>query len=82
MRLTLVGFVVSLSLSLMSATVIANNKANIDKKQAITLALAEYAGKTLKVSEENTYFVVRILQKDGRIVDLKIDKKTGKVKKD
>ena len=82
MRLTLIGLIVGLSLSLVSATVIASNKTNIDKKQAITLALAKYSGKTLKVSEENTYFVVRILQQDGRIVDLKVDKKTGKVKKD
>ena len=82
MRLTLIGLIVGLSLSLVAATVIASNKTNIDKNQAITLALAEYAGKTLKVSEENTYFVVRILQKDGRIVDLKVDKQTGKVKKD
>ncbi|ALO42369.1 PepSY domain-containing protein [Pseudoalteromonas phenolica] len=82
MRLTLVGFVIVLNLSLISVTTIASNESNIDKKQAITLALAEYAGKTLKVSEENNFFVVRILQKDGRIVDLKVDKKTGKVKKD
>lgn len=82
MRLTLVSFIIGLSLSLVSATISASNKTNIDKKQAITLALAKYAGKTLKVSEENTYFVVRILQKDGRIVDLKVDKNTGKVKKD
>ena len=54
----------------------------ISKKQAVSLALKEYAGKTLKISEESQYFVVRILQSDGRIVDLKINKTTGEVKKD
>lgn len=82
MRLTLVGLLVVLSLSATSFTSLADDKAEIDKKQAITLALAEYTGKTLKVSETKDYFVVRILQNDGRIIDLQVDKKTGKVKKD
>jgi uncharacterized membrane protein YkoI len=82
MRLTLVGLFVVLSLSVTSLSSLANEVIGIDKKQAISLALAEYAGKTLKVSETKDYFVVRILQKDGRIIDLQVDKKTGKVKKD
>ncbi|MAD90962.1 MAG: hypothetical protein CMK64_14770 [Pseudoalteromonas sp.] len=82
MRLTLVGLLVVLSLSAASLSSSANDKSSIDKKQAISLALAEYAGKTLKVSETKEYFVVRILQKDGRIIDLQVNKNTGKVKKD
>lgn len=82
MRLTLVGLLVVLSLSAASLSSSANDKSGIDKKQAISLALAEYAGKTLKVSETKEYFVVRILQKDGRIIDLQVNKNTGKVKKD
>jgi uncharacterized membrane protein YkoI len=69
-------------LSITSLSSLANEVTGIDKKQAISLALAEYAGKTLKVSETKDYFVVRILQDDGRIIDLQVDKKTGKVKKD
>ena len=82
MRLTLVGLLVVLSLSAASLSSSANDKSSIDKKQAISLALAEYAGKTLKISETKEYFVVRILQKDGRIIDLQVNKNTGKVKKD
>jgi uncharacterized membrane protein YkoI len=58
------------------------NPDKVDKKQAIALATKTHAGKTLKVTEQSSHFIVRILQKDGRIIDLKVDKKTGKVEKD
>ncbi|MBD1581653.1 PepSY domain-containing protein [Pseudoalteromonas sp. S16_S37] len=55
---------------------------NIDKKQAIELALAQYQGRTLKITEQSDSFVVRILQTDGRVIDIHVDKKTGAVTKD
>jgi uncharacterized membrane protein YkoI len=82
MRLIVVGLIVCLSLSVLPHTAGAKEITNINKKQAISLALAEYTGKTLKVTENKDFYIVRILQKDGRIIDLKVDKKTGKVKKD
>jgi uncharacterized membrane protein YkoI len=59
-----------------------SNEQAITKKQAVELALASYAGKTLKITEQNDDFIVRILQSNGRIVDLKVNKMTGEVKKD
>ncbi|MFC3034642.1 PepSY domain-containing protein [Pseudoalteromonas fenneropenaei] len=54
----------------------------ITKKQAVELALKEYKGRTLKISDHNDYYVVRILQDDGRVIDVQVDKKTGEVRKD
>ncbi|CAH9051957.1 hypothetical protein PSECIP111951_01681 [Pseudoalteromonas holothuriae] len=60
----------------------ANENKNVNKKQAIELALAEYKGRTLKITEQNDSFIVRVLQTDGRVIDIIIDKKTGTVTKD
>ncbi|ESP92029.1 MULTISPECIES: PepSY domain-containing protein [Pseudoalteromonas] len=54
----------------------------ISKKEAVQLATTKQPGKTLKISLEGDYFVVRILQSDGRIIDVKVHKVTGEVKKD
>ncbi|WP_440055856.1 PepSY domain-containing protein [Pseudoalteromonas sp. T1lg65] len=54
----------------------------ISKKEAVALALDKYSGKTLKISEQGENFIIRILQSDGRVIDLKVNKKTGKVEKD
>jgi uncharacterized membrane protein YkoI len=54
----------------------------VTKKQAVELALDNYAGRTLKITENTDSYVVRILQNDGHVVDIRVDKKTGTVKKD
>ncbi|MCG7535853.1 PepSY domain-containing protein [Pseudoalteromonas sp. OOF1S-7] len=54
----------------------------ISKKQAVKLATDLYSGKTLKISKQGDYYVVRILLDDGRIIDLKVHQVTGEVKKD
>ncbi|KKE80844.1 PepSY domain-containing protein [Pseudoalteromonas luteoviolacea] len=73
-------------LALVSALTInqahATGQNTISKKEAVQLATTKQPGKTLKISLEGDYFVVRILQSDGRIVDIKVHKITGEVKKD
>ncbi|KZN68750.1 PepSY domain-containing protein [Pseudoalteromonas luteoviolacea] len=54
----------------------------ISKKEAVQLATTKQPGKTLKISLEGDFYVVRILQSDGRIIDVKVHKVTGEVKKD
>ncbi|CAM4145640.1 PepSY domain-containing protein [Pseudoalteromonas byunsanensis] len=54
----------------------------ISKRQAVELALAECQGRTLKITEQSDDYIVRILRDDGRVVDIRVDKKTGTVKKD
>ncbi|MBQ4811045.1 hypothetical protein A7985_00860 [Pseudoalteromonas luteoviolacea] len=59
-----------------------NTQDTISKKEAVQLATTKQPGKTLKISLEGDYYVVRILQSDGRIIDVKVHKVTGEVKKD
>ena len=58
------------------------DKVEVSKKKAVILAKQTTDGTTLKISEETLFFTVRILKADGHVVDLKINKKTGEVKKD
>ncbi|TMO95203.1 hypothetical protein CWC14_14895 [Pseudoalteromonas sp. S3260] len=58
------------------------DKIEISKKKAVILAKQTTDGTTLKISEETQFYTVRILKADGHVVDLKINKKTGEVKKD
>ena len=58
------------------------DKIEISKKKAVILAKQTTDGTTLKISEETQSYTVRILKADGHVVDLKINKKTGEVKKD
>lgn len=57
-------------------------KAEISKKQAVELAKKNEDGKTLKITDQNDIYTVRILKNDGHVVDVHVNKKTGKVKKD
>ncbi len=57
-------------------------KAEISKKQAVELAKQNEDGKTLKITDQNDIYTVRILKNDGHVVDVHVNKKTGKVKKD
>jgi uncharacterized membrane protein YkoI len=54
----------------------------VSKKQAVELALKEYSGKTLKITDQGSYYVIRILRDNGRVLDVQVDKKTGAVRKD
>lgn len=73
------GFVSAVQASTMNS-----QKLNVEvgKKKAVILAKRTIGGKTLKITEENEYYTVRILKSDGHVVDLYINKKTGEVKKD
>lgn len=57
-------------------------KVEISKKQAVELAKKNEDGKTLKITDQNNTYTVRILKNDGHVVDVHVNKKTGKVKKD
>lgn len=57
-------------------------KVEISKKKAVELAKKNEDGKTLKITDQNDIYTVRILKNDGHVVDVHVNKKTGKVKKD
>lgn len=54
----------------------------VGKRQAMQIVKNEYPGQVLKVKEKESHFKVRVLQPKGHVVDLKVNKADGKVKKD
>ncbi|KTF18029.1 PepSY domain-containing protein [Pseudoalteromonas sp. H105] len=60
----------------------ATKKAEISKKQAVVIAKKLENGKTLKITDQNDIYTVRILKNNGHVVDVHVNKKTGEVKKD
>lgn len=59
-------------------TTVAYAKA-VDKNQAVKAVKRQYSGKIIKVSNSSDHYKVRLLQKDGRVVNVKVDKASGKV---
>lgn len=57
-------------------------KVEISKKQAVVIAKKLEDGKTLKITDQNDIYTVRILKSNGHVVDVHVNKKTGEVKKD
>ncbi|WP_404340376.1 PepSY domain-containing protein [Pseudoalteromonas mariniglutinosa] len=80
----LLAFCFSLLLTVISyhAYSATDQKPQVSKKQAVALAEEAEDGKTLKITEQKNVYTVRILKTDGRVVDILVNKKTGKVKKD
>jgi len=60
----------------------AMKKVEISKKQAVVIAKKLEDGKTLKITDQNDIYTVRILKSNGHVVDVHVNKKTGEVKKD
>jgi uncharacterized membrane protein YkoI len=80
---TIISIALTVIILFLSPSVFADSESNtVSKKQAVELALKEYSGKTLKITDEGTYYVVRILRDNGRVLDVQVDKKTGAVRKD
>ncbi|MGO2011468.1 MAG: PepSY domain-containing protein [Pseudoalteromonas sp.] len=83
-------FTLSIATSILFLSTALNNvyanqsvqKAEVSKKQAVELAKGSQHGKTLKITEQTNVYTVRILKTDGHVIDVHINKKTGKVKKD
>ncbi|KTG20916.1 hypothetical protein AUR67_08720 [Pseudoalteromonas sp. XI10] len=80
----LLAFSFSLLFALSSFHADANKKQaqQVTKKQAVTIAKKSEDGRTLKITEQDKVFTVRILKTNGHVVDVHVNKKTGEVKKD
>lgn len=57
----------------------ARGNGGISKSQAVKSATARYPGKVVKISGGKSHYQVRVLQKNGRVVIVKVDKKSGRV---
>lgn len=51
----------------------------ISRGQAVKAAVARFPGKVVKISGDKKYYQIRVLQDNGRVVIVKVDKKTGRV---
>lgn len=54
----------------------------ISKEQAARLAQERYPGRILKVHSEQRYHHVRVMQQDGRVVNIIVDSRSGRVKRE
>lgn len=80
----LLAFSFGLLFALSSFNADANKKQpqEVTKKQAVAIAKKSEDGRTLKITEQDKVFTVRILKTNGHVVDVHVNKKTGEVKKD
>ncbi len=69
-------------LSSFHADAIKKQTPEVTKKQAVMIAQKSEDGRTLKITEQDKTFTVRILKTNGHVVDIHVNKKTGEVKKD
>lgn len=65
-----------------SSNVLAKDKQTINKKQAAAIVTKEVPGKIIHVQETKQFYKVRVLRPKGKLVDVNVDKKQGKIKKD
>ncbi len=56
-------------------------KGGISRAKALKVAVAKYPGKVVKISDGKKHYQIRIVQKDGRVVLVEVDKNTGVVRK-
>ena len=81
----IICFVILLSLLPFHSTAAPEPQTKVDKmgkRQAVQIVKKEYPGKVLKVKDQDKHFRVRVLQTQGRVIDVKVNKADGKVKKD
>ncbi|WP_408611346.1 PepSY domain-containing protein [Bowmanella yangjiangensis] len=56
------------------------NKEQLDEAQAAKRAKQQVDGRVLKVEPQKDNYRVKVLQKNGRVVTVDVDKKSGKVR--
>lgn len=76
------AILVVVALLLVAPASVQANRASVDKEQAAELALKQHPGRVLSVKTESQHHRVRVLQRDGRVVTLKVDRRTGRLTKD
>ncbi len=59
-----------------------SQNAVISKEMATQLAQQRYPGKVLKVQSEPQQFKVRVMQADGRVINVVVDGQNGRVKRE
>ncbi|SEA57339.1 PepSY domain-containing protein [Alkalimonas amylolytica] len=69
-------------LSLLPIAASASSSPSVNKEQAAELALQRFPGRVLNVKTEQQNYRIRVLQRDGRVVTVIVDGRTGRVTRD
>ncbi|MEE2000452.1 PepSY domain-containing protein [Alkalimonas sp. MEB108] len=69
-------------LGVLPAAASASNSPTVSKEQATELALQRFPGRVLNVKNEQQNYRIRVLQRDGRVVTVIVDGRTGRVTRD
>tara|TARA_R110000772_G_scaffold218887_1_gene329459 strand:+ start:2005 stop:2280 length:276 start_codon:yes stop_codon:yes gene_type:complete len=72
---------ISLSMGLFGLVYAQDDNAKIDKSQAAQKAQQQVQGRVLKVDQSKNKYRVKVLQKSGRVVNVDVDKRSGRVLK-
>tara|TARA_R110000744_G_scaffold31715_18_gene74540 strand:+ start:537 stop:812 length:276 start_codon:yes stop_codon:yes gene_type:complete len=78
---TLFILFISLSSGLLGHAYAQDDSAKIDKNQAAQKAQQQVQGRVLKVDQSKNKYRVKVLQKSGRVVNVDVDKRSGRVVK-
>ena len=80
LRAVFTSLLLALSLAVSPASMAQQNKdKGLNKEQAVRKAQQQVKGRVLKVDQRNSKYRVKMLQKSGRVVNVDVDKKSGKV---
>lgn len=69
----------SLMLSANSLAQTSNTDKSVDQQKAIATAKKSVKGKVLKVDRQKEHYRVKMLNQQGRVVSVKVDRQSGKV---
>ena len=81
LRAVFTSLLIVLSLLVSPVSVAQSKSKGINKEQAVKKAQQQVKGRVLKVDRKNSKYRVKMLQKSGRVVNVDVDRKSGKVTK-
>ena len=81
LRAVFTSLLVAFSLLVSPVSNAQSKSKGIDKEQAVRKAQQQVKGRVLKVDQGKSKYRVKVLQKSGRVVNVDVDKKSGKVTK-
>ena len=58
----------------------ATEQISISREQAIEIVKNQYPGKALKVSQKGSFYIVKLLTRDGKVKHVRVDSITGELR--
>ncbi len=79
LRLCVCTMFVGMMISTNSQAQTSNTNNNVDQQKAIATAKKSVKGKVLKVDRQQQHYRVKMLNPQGRVVSVKVDRQSGQV---